>query len=101
MLPWIISVDLDGLLCRSIQQEKYAQALPLKENIAKVNRLHEKGHRIVVYTARGWYLYDITAKWLVGNGVEFDQLVMGKLYAHMYIDDLNFTLDEALHKLEA
>ena len=100
MRPWIISVDLDGVLCKSTPPEKYAQALPLKDNIAKVNKLHEKGHRIIIYTARAWYLYDLTTKWLMNNGVEFDQLVMGKLYAHYYVDDLNGTLDEITNKLE-
>ena len=100
MRPWIIAVDLDGVLCRSVAPEKYHLALPIQENIDKVNRLHERGNRIIIHTARGWYNYDLTMKWLVTHGVEFDQLVMGKLYAHAYIDDLSFTLDEITEKLE-
>lgn len=99
MKPWIIAVDLDGVLCKSTPQEKYSQAQPIKENINRVNKLHEKGHRIIIHTARGWFLYDLTAKWLISNGVEFDQLVMGKLYAHCYIDDLSFTFDEIDERL--
>jgi len=99
MRPWIIAVDLDGILCMTCPLDKYAQAKPIKENIDKVNKLHEQGHRIVIHTARGWFQYDMTIRWLVSNGVEFDQLVMGKFYAHAYIDDLNYSLDDIIKKV--
>lgn len=98
-LPWIIAVDLDGLLAKSVPPEKYGDAPSIKENIDKVNKLKDLGHRVIIYTARGWYHYDMTVRWLNKHGVKFDQLVMGKLYAHAYLDDLNYSLDEILNKL--
>lgn len=100
MKPWIISIDLDGVLCYSVPPEKYDHARPIVENIKKVNKLYENGHRIIIYTARGWFLYDMTSNWLIKNGVKFSQLVMGKLYAHAYVDDLNYSLDDIAHKVE-
>jgi hypothetical protein len=99
MKPWIISVDLDGLLCKSCSSDKYPNAEPIVENINKVNVLYDLGHRIIIYTARGWYLYDITSEWLGRKQVKYNQLVMGKLYAHAYLDDLNYTLDEIVEKV--
>ena len=95
---WTISVDLDGVLCRSVPPDKYASAQSIPENIEKVNKLFDKGWRIVIYTARGWFQYDMTEDWLKRHNVKYSQLVMGKVFAMMYIDDLNATLDEALEK---
>lgn len=97
--PWIIAVDLDGLLCKGIAPDQLRQAPPIRENIEKVNKLHGMGHVIVIHTARGWYQKDLTEDWLLKHGVHYSYLVMGKLYAHMYIDDLNHTLDSAIARL--
>ena len=97
--PWIIAVDLDGMLAEPTPPGQYTDAPPIWKNIKKVNALHDKGHRIVIHTARGWYGYDITLTWLNKYRVKFDQIVMGKLHAHAYVDDLNFTLDELVKKL--
>ena len=99
-LPWIIAVDLDGLLAKSVPPEKYADAPPIKENIDKVNKLKDLGHRVIIYTARGWYNYDLTVRWLNKHKVKFDQLVMGKLYSHAYVDDCAYSLDDLLNKLK-
>ena len=100
MRLWIISIDLDGVLCKACPPEKYQQAEPIRENINKINILHELGHRIIVYTARGWFQYDMTKNWLDKSGVKYSQLVMGKLYCHAFIDDLSTDLDSLLKKLQ-
>lgn len=95
---WTVSVDLDGILAELTSPDRYASAKPIRENINKVNALYEKGWRIAIYTARGWYRYDETEAWLNRQGVKYHQLVMGKFFAHYYIDDLNSTLEELLIK---
>lgn len=95
---WTISVDLDGVLAKPTQPENYPTAMAIHENIAKVNTLYDRGWRVVIYTGRGWYSYDMTAQWLKSKGVKYHELVMGKLVAHIYVDDLNGTLDDALAK---
>ncbi len=98
--PWIIAVDLDGTLCKRTSSDKYPVAEPIRENILKINRLHDLGHDIVIHTARGWFKYKETGEWLRKNGVKYSRLVMGKLFAHAYIDDMNYTMDEILKKME-
>lgn len=95
---WTIAVDLDGVLAKPTKPENYRSATPIVENISKVNRLFENGWCVIIYTGRGWYYYDVTKRWLVEHGVKFDELVMGKVVAHIYVDDMNGTLDDALAK---
>lgn len=97
--PWILSIDLDGVLAKPTSPDKYEVAQPIVENIEKVNKLFDHGHRIVINTARGWFAYDLTERWLKKYNVKYSQLVMGKVYAHCYVDDMNYSLDEILEKL--
>ncbi len=95
---YTLSIDLDGILAKQTSPEKYSSAESIRENINKVNMLYDKGWKIIINTARGWYNYDMTEAWLNRQGVKFHQLVMGKVFAMYYIDDLNATLDEVLTK---
>ena len=97
--------DLDGTLCTQIRNdsgepsqdpgEVYAQAEPIKDRIAVVNRLHREGNRILIDTARGTQNWHKRAEWLklttdqlVKWGVKYDGLRLGeKLAADFYIDD--------------
>lgn len=97
--PWIIAVDLDGVLAKPTSSDKYEFAQPIPENIEKVNKIFDQGHRVVIHTSRGWFQYDLTERWLKKNNIKYSQLVMGKLYAHAYIDDLNHTFETILEKL--
>jgi hypothetical protein len=99
MKPWIISIDLDGILAKPISPDNYEHAQPIKENIEKVNRLFDAGHRIVIYTARGWHGYDLIERWLRRHGVKYSQIVCGKLYAHAYIDDFSKDLHDLCNQL--
>tara|TARA_R110002020_G_scaffold423996_6_gene633150 strand:- start:107 stop:427 length:321 start_codon:yes stop_codon:yes gene_type:complete len=49
----IIYVDIDETICRYEGEREYSNALPVKENIEKINNLYDKGHEIVYWTARG------------------------------------------------
>jgi uncharacterized HAD superfamily protein len=97
--PWKIAIDLDGTLCQSTKSEDWDKAKPIQENIVIVNRLTEEGHEVIIHTARPWYLYDMTKEWLIRNGVKFHSIVMGKLFAHAYLDNLNSTFKEIEQKL--
>ena len=51
-----IFVDIDETICFHGSKEKrlgYRNAVPDKENIAKINKLYDEGHEITYYTARG------------------------------------------------
>ena len=48
-----IWVDIDETICKTPPTGKYAESVPIYENIKKVNDLYDQGHEIVYWTARG------------------------------------------------
>ena len=58
-----IAFDLDDVICwrpkgyEDLGPFKYDHCQPIQETIDLVNELHDDGHKIVVYTARGMSQY--------------------------------------------
>ncbi|AFQ22513.1 putative polynucleotide 5' kinase/3' phosphatase [Pectobacterium phage PhiM1] len=50
--------------------------LPFTDNIELCNALERAGYYIVVLTGRSDVAWDVTVKWLVDNGAQFNALVM-------------------------
>tara|TARA_B100000945_G_C20340198_1_gene576954 strand:- start:596 stop:889 length:294 start_codon:yes stop_codon:yes gene_type:complete len=88
-----IYVDIDETICFYIGERNYPEALPIRSNIDKINKLYSEGHEITYYTARGtvtgidWR--DITKKQLntwgckyhnlnIGNKPDYDLLICDK-----------------------
>ena len=46
-------VDVDETICTYGEKRRYDLAIPLKENIAKINKLYDEGWYIIYWTARG------------------------------------------------
>ena len=44
--------DIDGTIC-TITDGKYNEAEPYLDRISQLNKLHEEGNKIILYTARG------------------------------------------------
>ena len=94
----IVCFDIDGVLCNQVEGD-YATAVPDRDMIAMLNRLYDKGHRIVLHTSRfmGRAGSDpakarevgeaFTVAQLAGWGVKYHELVMGKPRYHVVIDD--------------
>ncbi len=82
--------DLDGTLCTNTEGE-YASAEPILKRISVVNKLYDGGHEITIFTARGtetgidWR--QLTEEQLVLWGLKYHRLILGKPFAHKYIDD--------------
>lgn len=90
--------DLDGTLCETEAMD-YEAAQPIPARIEAVNTLHDKGHYIVIDTARGngtgddWY--EVTRDQLDKWGVKYDELHVGtKPWADMYVDDRGANVTE-------
>ena len=72
-------VDIDGTIC-TITNGDYEKAEPYTENIEKINALHDAGHTIVYWTARGavsganWTI--LTAQQLETWGAKYSELRM-------------------------
>jgi histidinol phosphatase-like enzyme len=96
----IIFVDIDETICITPQTEirDYTKAMPIEENINKINKLYDDGNRIVYWTARGsrsginWY--EITKKQLETWNAKFHDLKCDKPYYDLFIEDRSLRIEE-------
>lgn len=63
-----IWVDIDETICQTPPTRKYADSIPIPENIEKVNKLYDMGHDIIYWTARG-----------CKSGTDYSPLTLGQL----------------------
>jgi len=90
-----VYVDIDETICYYDGLREYELAIPIRENIKKVNKLFEEGHEITYWTARGsttgidWYniTKDQLEKWnckyhilSVGEKPDYDILICDKAH---------------------
>lgn len=98
-----ICLDLDGVICQlRKKEESYGDLLPVDGAIEKVKSLKEEGHYIIIYTARRMKTHgantakviaDIgktTLDWLEKHQIPYDEIMFGKPWADIYIDDNAF-----------
>ena len=80
-------IDLDGTICTEEKQFSRALAQPMPGAIEALNVLRDKGHTIIIYSARTWAEYEVTVDWLRKNRIAYDQLILGKPQGDYWIDD--------------
>ena len=89
----IIYVDIDDTICKSSSDQNYANAKPIPNRIAKINKLYDEGNTIIYWTARGtgtginWR--DTTEKQFKNWNVKYHELKFGKPIYDLFIDDKN------------
>ena len=100
----IIYVDIDDTICYqktkpgNWQAIDYTQAIPILENIAKINKLFDEGHTIIYWSARGattgknWF--DLTQSQLKRWGAKYDRLSLDKPFYDRIIDDKAFKIED-------
>ena len=77
-----IYVDIDETICYYGDEREYPLAIPIQENIEKINVLFDEGNIITYWSARGsttgidWE--EMTRKQLVSWGCKFHNLSVGK-----------------------
>ena len=82
--------DIDGTICSDTNGD-YTNAQPCIEAVIAINKLHDEGHRIKFFTARGsstgkdWCA--LTKRQLEDWGVRYHELIFGKPEADIFIDD--------------
>jgi len=87
----IIRVDIDETICKYEGEREYPLAKPIQERIEKINKLHDDGHTIVYWTARGsvtkkdWA--ELTVAQLKEWGAKYHKVELGKPHYDLYIDD--------------
>ena len=93
----IVYIDIDETICITPEDRDYAKASPIKENIAKANKLYDEGNTIVYWTARGggtgidWR--EVTEKQFEEWGVKYHELKFDKPY-DLLIDDKALNTDD-------
>lgn len=102
-----IVVDVDDTLCYTVGRD-YANASPNMELISKLAALRRDGWIVTLFTARGQVscngdldliherVKPILVEWLERHSVEYDELIFGKPYADVYVDDKGMTPEEFL-----
>ena len=87
----VVCMDIDGVIATISPGNDYALARPQQDVVDAVNALHQAGHRIILFTARGsatgidWS--DVTRSQMVDWGVRHHELRFGKPAADVYVDD--------------
>ena len=95
--PKTICFDIDGVIAAIVPDNNYEVAEPIGPAIRVVNALAERGHRVVLFTARGaktgldWR--ETTLRQLAEWGVHYDELLFGKPAADLYVDDRMITTE--------
>lgn len=86
----IVRVDIDDTICKTKGLD-YMNAVPYKDRIEEVNKLHENGKTIIYWTSRGqgtgidWYRK--TYEQLLSWGCKFDRLECTKPRYDIFVDD--------------
>jgi CMP-N,N'-diacetyllegionaminic acid synthase len=98
--PKTFVFDIDGVVATIVPNLDYELAGPNHEMIRVINFLHDQGHRIVLFTARGsktgrdWQ--ETTRRQMAEWGVKYDALAFGKPAADYYVDDKAMHVQDAL-----
>ncbi|HAI40938.1 MAG TPA: hypothetical protein DCM40_23930 [Maribacter sp.] len=91
-------VDIDETICRYEGERNYPDAVPIKENIEKINSLYNEGHTVVYWTARGsvtkmdWR--ELTKQQLDTWGAKYTELKLGKPHYDLFICDKAINTEE-------
>lgn len=83
----VVFVDLDGTICSEEKTFERPLATPLPGAREALQRMRREGHTIIIWTARGWEQYRVSKDWLDRYEIPYDQILMGKPIASIFIDD--------------
>lgn len=87
----IIYVDIDETICEATENMDYSKAMPIEENIKKINDLYDAGNTIIYWTARGsvtgqdWT--DTTNEQIKEWGAKCHKVRLGKPHYDLFICD--------------
>jgi capsule biosynthesis phosphatase len=95
-----ICIDLDGVICHLRQPgETYADVAPIPGAVESIREMRSAGHVVIIHTARHMKTCEgnvgaviarigqLTLDWLARHEVEYDEIIFGKPWADVYLDD--------------
>ncbi|WP_286239990.1 NAD-dependent epimerase/dehydratase family protein [Neptuniibacter halophilus] len=89
--PRTLVMDIDGVIANIAPDNDYNLSTPRQHNIEKLNRLYDAGHKIILFTARGYVTgidwREVTEQQMERWGVKYHELHLGKPAADIYVDD--------------
>ncbi|UWD34198.1 NIF family HAD-type phosphatase [Mesomycoplasma molare] len=101
-----IVIDLDGTICEiKKDNQSYSEVKVLPGAKEFIKEMKEKGHTIVINTARNMQTQDhnigkvmknvglVTLEWLRDNGIEYDEIFFGKPNGDITICDRSVHFD--------
>jgi CMP-N-acetylneuraminic acid synthetase len=101
--PKTFCFDIDGVIACLSPGNDYAKADCHRNTIGAVNALYDRGHHIILFTARGYKTgidwKECTEDQLRRWGVKYHELKFGKPAADYYIDDRMLSVEELLNML--
>lgn len=94
-----IMVNVDETVCFYPDSRVYELAVPLKENIKKINYLYDEGAYITYYTSRGATTkvdyYNLTKSQLDMWGCKYNKLIVSDSFKwDLIIDDKSMRIEE-------
>lgn len=98
-----ICIDLDGVICELRKDgEEYKDLKPVQGTIEKMRELKRNDIYIIIFTARRMKTHNgnvskviadigkVTLDWLEKYEIPYDEIIFGKPWADVYIDDNAF-----------
>jgi len=94
-----ICFDIDNIICTTNAKRNYLRSKPIKKNIEVINKLHDKGFYIILFTARYMgrcngniaevkkKIKPLTLKQLKMWKVKYHKIFFGKPSFDLFIDD--------------
>ncbi|EDZ60958.1 conserved hypothetical protein [Candidatus Pelagibacter sp. HTCC7211] len=94
-----ICFDIDNIICKTNNKNDYSKSSPIKKNIKIINKAYDKGHNIILYTARymgrcngnlrkvNKLIKPLTLKQLENWRVKYHKIYFGKPSFDLFIDD--------------
>jgi len=86
----VIRVDIDSTICITNGTD-YENALPIYENIKKINELYESGNTIIYWSSRGVCsgldYTKLTEQQFINWKVKYNKIELNKPYYDVFIDD--------------
>jgi hypothetical protein len=85
-------VDIDGVICEDIPNEepqRMASASEMPGSKEQINKWHDQGHTITLFTSREEKHRIVTVDWLKGHDFKYHNIIFGKPRGgnYHYIDD--------------
>jgi hypothetical protein len=97
----VFCFDIDGVIANIVENLDYSQSTPNNKIIKIINRLYERGNKIILFTARGYVSKinweETTKKQMKKWGLKYTELIFGKPAADFYIDDKMLSLTDLVN----